>query len=38
MATAIGKNAPKYGARHPSCTLKHAIKFPQKIGKAETHL
>jgi len=30
MATAIGKNAPKYGARHPSCSLKHAIKFQQK--------
>jgi hypothetical protein len=30
MATALGKNAPKYGARHKSFGLKHAVKFQQK--------
>jgi hypothetical protein len=27
MATAFGKKAPKYGARHKSCSLKYAVKF-----------
>ncbi len=27
MATAFGKNEPKYGARHKSCSLKYALKF-----------
>jgi hypothetical protein len=30
MATTFVKIAPNYGARHKSCSLKHAIKFLRK--------
>jgi hypothetical protein len=36
MATASGKNAPKYGARCKSCSLKYAIKFKQKYWQNTT--
>jgi hypothetical protein len=30
-ATACGKNAPKYGARHKSCSIKYAVKISAEM-------
>jgi hypothetical protein len=36
MATALGKNAPKYGALHKSCGIKYAVKLQQKYWQKRT--
>jgi hypothetical protein len=36
MATAFGKNVPKYGARCKSCSLKHPLKFQKKCCRNRT--
>jgi hypothetical protein len=38
VATALGKNMPRYGARHKSCSLKYAAKFQQKCWKTKHNL
>jgi hypothetical protein len=38
MATTLGKNVPKYCARHKSFHLKYVINFSRNVGETEQHL
>ncbi len=38
MATAFGKNVPKYGARHKRCHLKYAENENRNVGERDQPL